>query len=197
MYRRSSVRAMRFTARTLCASPAATVKLQTPESEQKIKELAMAYSQLTLKEINQLQREVFKQLGHSDDFYEQALLRGMGGGGGGGVVMAAVAPGAPAAASNAEADAKAEEEAKAAAEKKAAEKKAAAKTAFDINLASYPPDSKVKAIKALRDVTKVAIAEGKAAIDKAPGIIAKSLGKEDAEKLKKLLEEIGCKVDIL
>ncbi|TPP46197.1 Ribosomal protein L7/L12 C-terminal domain family protein [Leishmania donovani] len=41
----------------------------------KIDDLATAYSQLTLREVSDLQRLIFKKLGHSDEFYEKALLR--------------------------------------------------------------------------------------------------------------------------
>merc|ERR1712000_533811 len=150
-----------------------------------IKEMAKLYSQMTLKQISTLQRQIFKELGHSDDFYEQALLRGLGGGGGGAAMMAAmpVAAAAPAAE---------KEEAPAAAAPAAAEK-----TAFDVSVASYPAESKIKLVKELRTVVPaLSIKEAKDAIDKCPGIIAKSLGKDDAEKLKAVMEKLGAKVEL-
>eukprot|EP00331_Platyophrya_macrostoma_P007799 CAMPEP_0176431808 /NCGR_PEP_ID=MMETSP0127-20121128/15019_1 /TAXON_ID=938130 /ORGANISM="Platyophrya macrostoma, Strain WH" /LENGTH=162 /DNA_ID=CAMNT_0017813859 /DNA_START=22 /DNA_END=507 /DNA_ORIENTATION=- len=129
----------------------------------KIEELANLYSQLTLKEVSQLQRLIFKKLGHTDDFYEQALLRGLGGGGGG-VVMAApaAAVAAPAAAPAAEAAAPAAEAAKDAGKKKVE------KNTFDVKLAKFAPEVKIKLIKELRTVTNLPLKDAKDAIDKCP-----------------------------
>jgi len=69
-------------------------------------------------------------------------------------------------------------------------------TSFDVKLMSAPPDTKVKLIKELRAVTQMAITDAKAAIDKG-GIIAKKLGKEDAEKLKELLQAHKAVVEIV
>merc|ERR1712000_430823 len=144
-----------------------------------IKEMAKLYSQMTLKEISTLQRQIFKELGHSDDFYEQALLRGLGGGGGGvAMAMPVAAAAAPAAAAP-------------------AAPKAAEKTAFDVSVASYPAESKIKLVKELRTVVPaLSIKEAKDAIDKCPGIIAKALGKDDANKLKEVMEKLGAKVEL-
>eukprot|EP00672_Neobodo_designis_P018614 CAMPEP_0174839704 /NCGR_PEP_ID=MMETSP1114-20130205/8215_1 /TAXON_ID=312471 /ORGANISM="Neobodo designis, Strain CCAP 1951/1" /LENGTH=90 /DNA_ID=CAMNT_0016073831 /DNA_START=102 /DNA_END=370 /DNA_ORIENTATION=+ len=89
MFRRvaskASIAAVAATSSRACATPVpkGTADLTGAESSEKVKEFAAFYTQLTLKEVTALQREIFKQLGHSDDFYEQALLRGLGGGGGG------------------------------------------------------------------------------------------------------------------
>ena len=180
-----------FSSSRFCASaaPKGTAEMSTPESSEKIKEMAKLYSQMTLKEISTLQRQIFKELGHSDDFYEQALLRGLGGGGGGGGTMMAAMPVAAAA------PAAEKEEAPAAAAPAAP--KAAEKTAFDVSVASYPAESKIKLVKELRTVVPaLSIKEAKDAIDKCPGIIAKSLGKDDAEKLKAVMEKLGAKVEL-
>ena len=170
------------------AAPKGTANLAGEEPSEKIKDMAKLYSQMTLKEISTLQRQIFKELGHSDDFYEQALLRGLGGGGGGGVAMAM--PAAAAAAPAAE-----KEEAPAAAAPAAP--KAAEKTAFDVSVASYPAESKIKLVKELRTVVPaLSIKEAKDAIDKCPGIIAKALGKDDANKLKEVMEKLGAKVEL-
>ncbi len=187
-----------------CAAPAGTAAMSSPESNAKIAEMAKLYSQLTLREISALQRQIFKELGHSDDFYEQALLRGLGGGGGGGggavamnpqmmAAMAAASAAAPGAAAGGDA-------AKPAEEAKAEVKKAppsAAKTSFDVSIASYPAENKIKLVKELRTVVPaLSIKEAKDAIDKAPGIIAKALGKDDADKLKAVMESLGAKVEL-
>jgi large subunit ribosomal protein L7/L12 len=178
-----------------CASASAagkgTVAIDMPQSDKKLEEFATLYSQLTLKEVTTLQKLIFKKLGHSEDFYEQALLRGLGGGGGGGggVAVQAQAVAAPAADDGDAEAAKLAEE--------AAKKKAVAKTAFDVKLGSYPPANKIKLIKELRAVTGLPLKEAKDAIEKAPGVIVSALNKDDAEKLKKLLVEHGSEVELV
>lgn len=186
-----------FASARFCAAPApaGTVKMAAPHTEDKIREMARLYSQMTLKEISALQRQIFKELGHTDDFYEQALLRGMGGGGGGGVVMAA-----PAALAAAAAPAAAAESAPAAADaaaKPAAKSKGAEKTSFDVAVTAYDAANKIKLVKELRTaVPALSIKEAKDAIDKVPGVIAKALSKEDAEKLKAVMESLGAKIEL-
>ncbi|KAH9597801.1 Ribosomal protein L7/L12 [Trypanosoma melophagium] len=151
----------------------------------KLDDLANAYSQLTLKELSELQRLIFKKLGHSDEFYEKALLRGLGGGGGG-VMMAAPAAvaAAPVAAGGAE-------------EPPKAEKKKVEKSTYDVKLAKFTPDIKVKLIKELRSVTNLSISDAKGAIEKCPGLVQTNMRKEDAEKLKGLFEKLGATVELL
>lgn len=173
---------------TRCIAPV-RFNATTPNAG-KLDELANAYSQLTLKEVSDLQRLIFKKLGHSDEFYEKALLRGLGGGGGGGVVMAA----APAAAA-ATAAPPAEAEAEAAAAKP--EKKKVEKLTYDVKLDKYAPDIKIKLIKELRTVTSLSIADAKKAVEKCPGLVATNMSKADAEKLKELFEKLGAKVELL
>ena len=176
-----------------CAAPAAVAPqgmnlMETPDSAKKIDEMATLYSQLTLKEITQLQRLIFKKLGHTDEFYEQALLRGLGGGGGGGGGgFVAAAPAAAAAAAPAAAEAAPEPP----------KKKAAEKNTFDVKLAAYPPAEKIKLIKELRTVTNLPLKEAKDIIDKCPGLVMTNMGKEDAEKLKKAFEACGATVELL
>lgn len=168
------------------APPAAPASPPNP----KLDELASAYAQLTLKEVSDLQRLIFKKLGHSDSFYEQALLKGLGGGGGG-VVMAA----APAAANVAAAPAA--EDPAAAAEAPKSEKKKVEKLTFDVKLDKYPADAKIKLIKELRTVTSLSIADAKKAVEKCPGLVATNMSKDDAEKLKGLFEKLGATVELL
>merc|ERR1712169_53091 len=51
-----------FSSSRFCASaaPKGTAEMSTPESSEKIKEMAKLYSQMTLKEISTLQRQIFK-----------------------------------------------------------------------------------------------------------------------------------------
>ncbi|KAG5505061.1 hypothetical protein JIQ42_04245 [Leishmania sp. Namibia] len=152
----------------------------------KLDDLAAAYSQLTLKEVSDLQRLIFKKLGHSDDFYEKALLRGLGGGGG--AVM--MAPAAAAAVAAPGADAPGADAVK-------TEKKKVEKLTYDVKLEKFSPEIKIKLIKELRSVTNLSIADAKKAVEKCPGLVATNMGKDDAEKLKGLYEKLGAKVELL
>ncbi|KAG8344150.1 Ribosomal protein L7 L12 C terminal domain [Trypanosoma vivax] len=161
-----------------------TLLLATRASSSKLEELASTYSQLTLRELSELQRLIFKKLGHTDEFYEKALLRGLGGGGG--VMMA---PAATAAAKPATESAEAETP--------KVEKKKVEKTTYDVKLDKYAPEIKVKLIKELRSVTCLSIADAKSAIEKCPGLVQTNMRKEDAEKLKELFEKLGATVQLL
>ena len=77
----------------------------------------------------------------------------------------------------------------------AAEEAAAEKTDFKVTLASIG-DQKIKVIKALRSVTSLALKEAKDLVESAPAVIAESAPKEDAEKMKQALEEVGAKVEL-
>jgi ribosomal protein L7/L12 len=175
--------------RRLGCRVAVVCSVRSTASAPNLDEMARLYTQLTLKEVSQLQRLIFKELGHSDDFYEKALLRGLGGGGGGGVPMMAM-PAAQAAAPAAEQPPPEAETTK----KKAA---ASEKNSFDVKLAEFKPDMKIKLIKELRTVTNMSIKDAKDAIDKCPGICVPNMGKDDAEKLKKAFESVGAKVELL
>ena len=198
------------------AMPQGTVRLEvTVDNTKKLEELAEAYSQLTLREIVQLQKLVFKKLGHSDAFYEQALLRGLGGGGGGGGASQAPqveAPPANGTAASPPKPADASQKAPNEAAKPAsgapppsgspaagggAKKPAQDKMSFDVKLAKFTDTIRIKLIKELRTVTNLPLKEAKDAIDKCPGLAAKNLGKEDAEKLKKAFEALGAEVELL
>lgn len=55
---------------------------------------------------------------------------------------------------------------------------------------------KIKAIKALRQVTSLGLSEAKKAVDEAPTVIAEAASKEDAQKMKEALEAAGAKVKL-
>jgi len=77
----------------------------------------------------------------------------------------------------------------------AAAPKAEEKTSFDVILKGAG-DKKIQVIKVVREATGLGLAEAKAFVD-APGKAVKSgLSKEDADKLKKLLEENGAAVEL-
>ena len=72
---------------------------------------------------------------------------------------------------------------------------AAEKTEFDVVLASFG-DEKIKVIKAVREITGLGLADAKAVVEAAPKAIKEGVSKDDAEDLKKKLEEAGAKVEL-
>lgn len=74
---------------------------------------------------------------------------------------------------------------------------AEAKTAFDVILASVPPDKKIAVIKAVREVKPgLGLAEAKALVEGAPKPVLEGAPKADADNAKKKLEEAGAKVEV-
>ena len=55
---------------------------------------------------------------------------------------------------------------------------------------------KIKVIKVIREVMGLGLAEAKAAVEGAPTTMKEGLSKEDAEALKKQVEEVGGKVEL-
>ena len=72
---------------------------------------------------------------------------------------------------------------------------AAEKTEFDVVLASFG-DEKIKVIKAVREITGLGLADAKAVVEAAPKAIKEGVSKDEAEELKKKLEEAGGKVEL-
>ena len=72
---------------------------------------------------------------------------------------------------------------------------AAEKTEFDVVLASFG-DEKIKVIKAVREITGLGLADAKAVVEAAPQAIKEGVSKDEAEDLKKKLEEAGAKVEL-
>jgi large subunit ribosomal protein L7/L12 len=88
----------------------------------------------------------------------------------GGVMMAAAAPGAGAA-------------------------EAAEKTTFDVVLTTAG-DRKIPVIKVVREISGLGLKEAKDLVDNAPKPIKQGVSKQEAEDLKKKLEEAGAAVEI-
>jgi large subunit ribosomal protein L7/L12 len=88
-----------------------------------------------------------------------------------GVVVAAAAPGAAA---------------------EAAEEQ----TEFDVILDGFDPAAKIKVLKAVREATGLGLGEAKALVEAAPKAVKEGISKDDAEALKKSIEEVGGKVSI-
>ncbi len=73
---------------------------------------------------------------------------------------------------------------------------AAEKTEFDVVLAGFDAAAKIKVIKAVREITGLGLAEAKAAVEGAPKTLKEAVSKDEAEELKKKLEEVGGKVEL-
>jgi large subunit ribosomal protein L7/L12 len=71
----------------------------------------------------------------------------------------------------------------------------AAKTEFDVVLDGFG-DNKISVIKVVRQATGLGLKEAKDLVEGVPGKVKEGVSKEDAEKLKKELEEAGAKVAI-
>ena len=70
------------------------------------------------------------------------------------------------------------------------------KTEFDVVLAGFDAAAKIKVIKAVREITGLGLAEAKAAVEGTPKTLKEAVSKEEAEDLKKKLEEVGGKVEL-
>lgn len=72
---------------------------------------------------------------------------------------------------------------------------AAEKTEFDVELTSAG-SSKIKVVKAVKEATGLGLKDAKELVDGAPKVIKEALPKEEAEKLKEQLEEVGATVEL-
>ena len=68
-------------------------------------------------------------------------------------------------------------------------------TEFDVVLAEIG-GNKVSVIKAVRGATGLGLKEAKEVVESAPKAIKEGVSKDEAEELKKVLEEAGAKVEI-
>jgi large subunit ribosomal protein L7/L12 len=69
------------------------------------------------------------------------------------------------------------------------------KTEFDVVLKSAG-GNKVAAIKAVRAITGLGLKEAKEAVESAPTVLKEGVSKEEAEEIKKQLEEAGAEAEI-
>ncbi|HID01147.1 MAG TPA: 50S ribosomal protein L7/L12 [Piscirickettsiaceae bacterium] len=69
------------------------------------------------------------------------------------------------------------------------------KTEFDVVLKSAG-GNKVAAIKAVRAITGLGLKEAKQAVESAPTVLKEGISKEEAEEIKKQLEEAGAEAEI-
>jgi large subunit ribosomal protein L7/L12 len=72
---------------------------------------------------------------------------------------------------------------------------AAAKTSFDVMLLEAGA-AKLGVVKVVKDLTGLGLKEAKDLVDGAPKAVKEGIGKEEAEAIKKALEDAGAKVEI-
>jgi large subunit ribosomal protein L7/L12 len=72
---------------------------------------------------------------------------------------------------------------------------AAEKTEFDVVLTEAGAE-KIKVIKAVREITSLGLTEAKAFVESAPKAVKEGVTKDEAESIKKKLEEAGAKVEV-
>jgi large subunit ribosomal protein L7/L12 len=71
----------------------------------------------------------------------------------------------------------------------------AEKTEFDVILSEAGPE-KIKVIKAVRELTSLGLTEAKTFVESAPKAVKEGVSKDEAEAVKKKLEDAGAKVEI-
>ena len=78
----------------------------------------------------------------------------------------------------------------------AAAEAAEEQTEFDVVLESFDASAKIKVLKAVREATGLGLGDAKAMVEAAPKTIKEGIAKNDAEALKKAIEEGGGKVSL-
>jgi large subunit ribosomal protein L7/L12 len=76
-----------------------------------------------------------------------------------------------------------------------AEEKEEEQTEFDVVLVGVG-DKKIQVIKEVRAITGLGLKEAKALVDGAPANVKEGISKEEAEEIKKKIEDVGGAVDI-
>jgi large subunit ribosomal protein L7/L12 len=69
------------------------------------------------------------------------------------------------------------------------------KTEFNVVLTSFG-DKKINVIKAVREVTSLGLKEAKDLVEAAPATVKEAVSKQEAEQIKKKLEEAGAQAEI-
>lgn len=69
------------------------------------------------------------------------------------------------------------------------------KSSFDVVLKS-PGGQKLQIVKLVKDLTGLGLKEAKAVVDSAPAAVKEGISKDEAEALKKQLEDAGAEVEL-
>ena len=70
------------------------------------------------------------------------------------------------------------------------------KTSFDVVVKEVPADKKLNVLKVVRELTNMQLKEAKDFVESVPKTLKEGVTKEEAEQIKKKLEEAGAKVEI-
>lgn len=70
------------------------------------------------------------------------------------------------------------------------------KTEFDVVLEEFPADKKIAVLKEVRGITGLGLKEAKELVESVPKALKEGIAKEEAEEIKKKLEETGAKVSV-
>ncbi|BDA39690.1 50S ribosomal protein L7/L12 [Candidatus Atelocyanobacterium thalassae] len=70
------------------------------------------------------------------------------------------------------------------------------KTEFDVILEEFPSDKKIAILKVVRTITGLGLKEAKDLVESTPKSLKEGTSKDDAESIKKQLEDAGAKVTI-
>jgi large subunit ribosomal protein L7/L12 len=70
------------------------------------------------------------------------------------------------------------------------------KTEFDVVLEEVPADKKIAVLKVVRTITGLGLKEAKELVESTPKAIKEGTGKDDAEAIKKQIEEAGGKAAV-
>lgn len=70
------------------------------------------------------------------------------------------------------------------------------KTEFDVVLEEVPADKKIAILKVVRTITGLGLKEAKDLVESTPKPLKEATTKDDAENIKKQLEEAGAKVTV-
>ena len=69
-------------------------------------------------------------------------------------------------------------------------------TEFNVMLTEVPADKKIAILKIVRAVTGLGLKDAKDVVEKAPIAVKEGTSKDDAEAIKKQIEEVGGKVEL-
>jgi ribosomal protein L7/L12 len=70
------------------------------------------------------------------------------------------------------------------------------KTSFDVILSSAAAEKKIQVIKVVRELTSLGLKEAKDLVEGAPKPVKTGVTKDEADSMKKKLEEAGAKIEI-
>ncbi|QSL64739.1 hypothetical protein MERGE_002041 [Pneumocystis wakefieldiae] len=76
------------------------------------------------------------------------------------------------------------------------EKQVKEKLLFNVKLESYDATAKAKVIKEVKAMLGLNLVEAKKFVESSPKILKEDVNKEDAERIKKTLEDLGAKISL-